>query len=260
MTEHRPRKRFGQHFLHDPAIIRRIVAAVAPQPDDALVEIGPGRGALTPSLLERCGSLDLIELDRDLAASLTELAEGDGRLRVHAADALHYDFTALAEERGRDLRIVGNLPYNLATPILFQILHHAPRVRDVHAMLQKEVVDRMLAPPGGRDYGRLSVMMAWRCQVTRVLTVGPGAFRPPPRVRSALVRVEPRREPAFEVTDPERFVEVVNRAFGQRRKTLRNALKGLVGEDGFRAAGIDPRARAETLEPAAFAALADRPG
>lgn len=252
---HRPRKRFGQHFLHDPAVIERIIEAVAPAPGDALVEIGPGSGALTYPLAARCGALDVIELDRDLAPRLAAGADTD-RIRVHQGDALRFDLAALAAERGRALRVIGNLPYNVATPLLFHVLDHAPHIRDMHFMLQKEVVERMLARPGERDYGRLAVMLAWRCRVTRVMSVGPGAFRPAPRVHSGVVRIEPHREPPFEVADPARFAEVVRRAFAQRRKTLRNALKGLVSEAGFEAAGIDPQRRAETLEPAAFAVLA----
>jgi 16S rRNA (adenine1518-N6/adenine1519-N6)-dimethyltransferase len=222
---HRPRKRFGQHFLHDPSVIERILQVVAPVPGERLVEIGPGEGALTLPLLARGARLTVIEL-AGLAAP------------------------------GERLRLVGNLPYNVSTPLLFRFIEQLPVIRDMHFMLQREVVERMAAGPGSKTYGRLSVMLAVACRVEPLFDIGPGAFRPPPKVWSSVVRLEPWAEPPFPLPDPGRFAEVVRRAFGQRRKTLRNALSGLVDEDAIRAAGCDPGARAETLPPEAFARLA----
>jgi 16S rRNA (adenine1518-N6/adenine1519-N6)-dimethyltransferase len=249
------RKRFGQHFLHDPGTIERIIRTIAPSPSDHLVEIGPGRGALTGGLLDAASSLDAIEIDRGLASELRErLAERD-TFRLHEADALRFDFGALARERGGRLRVVGNLPYNISTPLLFHLLTHRDAVEDLHVMLQKEVVDRMVAAPGTGEYGRLTVMLAPWTQIERLFEIGPGAFQPPPRVRSAVARVRMRAEPAFALD--ERFHAVVAAAFSQRRKTLRNALRALVPEAAIRGAGIDPTARPETLAPAQFALLAN---
>jgi 16S rRNA (adenine1518-N6/adenine1519-N6)-dimethyltransferase len=251
----RARKRFGQHFLHDPAVIERIIAAIAPRPGDALVEIGPGQGALTDLLLAASSSLDVIEIDRDLAAALRRQHADQPRLRVHEGDALEFDFAALASGRGQRLRVVGNLPYNISTPLLFRLLDAGAALLDMHFMLQKEVVDRIVAAPGGKQYGRLGVMLAPRVHATRLLDVGPGAFRPPPRVWSALVRLEMRPEPPGWAALPQ-FAAVVTAAFGQRRKTLRNALGGLLSATQISAAGIDPGARAETLAAADFGRLA----
>ena len=255
---HRPRKRFGQNFLHDRGVIGRIVAAVDPRPGDALVEIGPGEGALTRPLLAAAGRLTVVELDRDLAGRLAAWPEAAGPLKVIQADALKLDLAALAPD-GQRLRLVGNLPYNVSTPLLFSFLARAAAIRDMHFMLQREVVARMAAGPGGRDYGRLTVMLAAACRVEPLFDVGPGAFRPAPKVWSSVVRLVPWETPPFPVPDALRFAAVVRAAFSQRRKTLRNALAGLVTEAGFRAAGVDPGARAETLPPARFAALAATP-
>lgn len=253
--QHRPRKRFGQHFLHDPAVIDRIVAAVAPRAGEQLVEIGPGEGALTFPLLERGARLTVIELDRELAARLESNGASGDLLTVIQGDALKVELAGLAAP-GERLRLVGNLPYNLSTPLLFRFIEQAQVIKDMHFMLQREVVARMAAAPGSKTYGRLTVMLAATCRIEALFDIGPGAFRPPPRVWSSVVRMEPWREPPFPVDDPARFREVVRRAFGQRRKTLRNALSGLVDEAGIRAAGCDPGARAETLPPEAFARLA----
>lgn len=252
---HRPRKRFGQHFLHDPAVIERIVAAIRPARGERLVEIGPGEGALTLPLLAHGAQLTVIELDRDLARALAARPEAGTTLEVIEADALKVTLADLAAP-GERLRLAGNLPYNVSTPLLFHLLAQAACIRDMHFMLQREVVERMAAGPGSKSYGRLSVMLAATCRVEALFDIGPGAFRPPPRVWSSIVRLEPWLEPPFVVADPARFAEVVRRAFGQRRKTLRNALSGLVDEAGIRAAGCDPGARAETLPAAAFARLA----
>ena len=251
----RARKRFGQHFLHDPAVIARIVDAIAPRSADVLVEIGPGRGALTDSLMHQVERLEVIEIDRDLAAELRGRYAGRPALHIHEGDALAFDFAALAQQRGQRLRVVGNLPYNISTPLLFHLLDAGEAIIDMHFMLQKEVVDRIVAAPGSRQYGRLGVMLAPRVQPTKLLDIGPGAFQPPPRVWSALVRLEMRAEAPGWATSPQ-YAAVVAAAFGQRRKTLRNALAGLLSAAQIGAAGIDPGARAETLAAADFGRLA----
>lgn len=252
---HQPRKRFGQHFLHDPAVIERIIDAIGTAPGERLVEIGPGEGALTLPLLARGIHLTVIELDRDLAARLAERPEAGDTLTVVQGDALKVSLAALVAP-GERLRLVGNLPYNVSTPLLFRFLEQAGVIRDMHFMLQREVVERMVAPPGSKTYGRLSVMLAAACRVEALFDIGPGAFRPAPRVWSSVVRLEPWTEPPFSVPDAKLFAEVVRRAFGQRRKTLRNALSGLLDEPDIRAAACDPGARAETLPAAAFGRLA----
>ena len=251
---HVPRKRFGQHFLHDAGILRRIVEAIAPRADDRLVEIGPGEGALTLPLLRAAGRLTAIELDRDLIAALGVRARDAGELTIINADALTVDLSELAA--GEPLRVVGNLPYNISTPILFHCLEHAAAIRDMHFMLQKEVVQRMAAPPGSKTYGRLSVMLQLRCTVEALFAVPPGAFRPPPKVDSAVVRLTPLAADDLPDVDAGALGRVVRAAFGQRRKTLSNALRGVVDLEAIAAAGVDARARAEQLEPAAFVALA----
>ena len=251
----RPRKRFGQHFLHDPAVIERIAAAIAPREDEALVEIGPGRGALTHRLLaSRCGSLDAIEVDRDLAALLRGELDRDPRFSLHAADALRFDFTALARQRGRPLRVVGNLPYNISTPLLFHLLASVSDISDMHVMLQREVIARMAAQPGESAYGRLTVMLSPWVEVTRLFDVGPGAFQPPPQVWSAVARLSVRPTPAFSINPA--FAAVVAAAFSHRRKTLRNALRGLATAEEIERCGADPGSRPETVPPALFNAIA----
>jgi len=250
----RARRRFGQHFLHDPAVIARIVGAVAPRPGEAIVEIGPGRGVLTRSLLAAAGRLDAIEIDRDLAAQLAiQLPPATG-LTLHVGDALDFDFAALAAERGTRLRLVGNLPYNISTPLLFHLLEAPNAFTDLHVMLQREVVDRMAARPGSGNYGRLTVMLAPWVRIEKLFDVGPGAFQPPPAVWSAVARLTVREAPAFEVTPA--FRTIVSQAFSGRRKTLRNALRQSLDVATIEAAGIDPGARAETVSPEGFAALA----
>jgi 16S rRNA (adenine1518-N6/adenine1519-N6)-dimethyltransferase len=249
------RKRFGQHFLHDPAAIRRIVAALAPRAGEHLVEIGPGRGALTRLLLERADcTLDAIEIDRDLAAHLAPWFASDGRQALHVGDALEFDFTGLAARRGGRLRIVGNLPYNISTPLLFHLAAHADALLDAQVMLQREVVARLAAQPGGADYGRLTVMLAPRVTVERLFDLGPGAFQPPPRVWSAVARLSFLPAPRFAVSP--RYAEVVQAAFSHRRKTLRNALARLMSGPDIAACGLDPGARPETLAPENFNTLA----
>ena len=253
-----PKKSLGQHFLHERGIIDKIVRAIDPQPGDALVEIGPGQGALTFPLLDAHGALTAIEFDRDLLTPLAQNAQAHGALHLIHANVLDVDFTALAA--GRMLRLAGNLPYNLSSPILFHALDHAHRIRDMHFMLQKEVVDRMAAAPGSKVYGRLSVMLQAYCRVQALFTVPPGAFRPPPKVDSAVVRLVPRAADSIGIADGRRFSAVVRDAFGQRRKTLRNALSAQCDADAITRAGIDPQARAEQLAVADFIRLSNALG
>lgn len=251
---HLAKRRFGQNFLHDPYVIERILRAINPQAGDTLVEIGPGLGALTVPLLARVGRLTVVEIDRDVIPLLRERCGEHPDLTVIQADALKVDYRTLRPVNGR-IRVVGNLPYNISTPLLFHLLDQSEAIADMHFMLQKEVVDRMCAGPGDDAYGRLSVALAARCEVSHLLDVGPGAFRPAPKVDSAVVRLVPRA-PDFEIADLDAFDRVVTRAFGQRRKTLANTLKGLLDATQIVAAGIDPRARAETLHARDFARLA----
>ena len=251
----------GQHFLHERAYVDRIVQAVGPVRDPAsgerLVEIGPGQGAITFPLLDRHGALTVIEFDRDLIAPLTDAARTHGELTVIHRDVLKVDFTALADGVADRIRLVGNLPYNLSSPILFHVLDHAPVVRDMVFMLQKEVVDRMAAPPGSKVYGRLSVMLQAYCQVEALFIVPPGAFRPPPKVDSAVVRLVPRPAGEVDIRDPALFARVVRDAFGQRRKTLRNALSQVCDAAAITAAGIRPELRAEQVPVTDFVRLAN---
>ena len=254
--KHRPRKRFGQNFLHDQGVIRGIVAAIHPQTGERLAEIGPGLGALTAPLLDALGAIDVVELDRDLIPHLQQQFADAGELRIHNTDALKFDFCSLVAQ-GESLRVVGNLPYNISTPLIFHLLAQAHCIRDMHFMLQKEVVDRLAAEPGNGDYGRLSVMVQYHCQVERLFTVPPGAFNPPPKVHSAIVRLTPYTEKPVTVKDEANLRRLVAQAFGQRRKTLRNNLKPLLDSATIEALGIDPGRRPETLSLKEFAALAD---
>lgn len=249
---HIPRKRFGQHFLVDQHYIRRIVNAIQPQRDDRMVEIGPGLAAITAPLLERLIHLHVVEIDRDIVARLQSTFTPD-RLTIHTADALQFDFGRL----GVGLRVVGNLPYNISSPLLFHLVEFAGNISDMTFMLQKEVVDRMVAEPDSADYGRLSVMLQYRFTMTRLFVVPPGAFKPPPKVDSAIVRMVPLPADAARAHDQDRFAQIVAAAFSQRRKTLRNTLKSWFGESDFTGLGIDPQRRAETLSVAEFIRLAD---
>jgi 16S rRNA (adenine1518-N6/adenine1519-N6)-dimethyltransferase len=248
----RPKKRFGQHFLTDRHYLGRIVEAIAPRPGDSMVEIGPGTGILTAELASIVRPLHVIEIDRELAAGLRGRFAANSVV-VHEADALEFDFAALPAP----LRVVGNLPYNVSTPILFHVAAHAASVRDCVFMLQKEVVERMVAAPGTPDYGRLSVMLQYRFAMALALRVPPGAFTPPPKVDSAVVRMTPLDEGRPRARDEQLFANLVGAAFSQRRKTLRNAARSWAGEEAFARAGIDPRRRGETLSVAEFVALAD---
>jgi len=250
-----PKKNLGQHFLHDRSVIENIVLAVNPQPGDRLVEIGPGQGAITFPLLKKHGALTVVEFDRDLITPLSEAAHGIGELTIIHKDVLKVDFGKLAGEG--QIRLVGNLPYNISTPILFHVLEHAASVRDMHFMLQKEVVDRMAAGPGSKVFGRLSVMLQAYSDVIPLFDVPPAAFRPPPKVDSSVVRLVPKDPASVGIDNPALFEHVVRDAFGQRRKTLRNALSQLCTSEDILAAGIRPDARAEQLEVAAFIALAN---
>jgi 16S rRNA (adenine1518-N6/adenine1519-N6)-dimethyltransferase len=252
------RKRLGQHFLHDPAVIARIVSAIAPQADDRVVEIGGGRGALTGPLLDRLDTLDVIETDPRLVPILATLAPPN-RLTVHAADALKFELDRLAPSPGQ-LRVVGNLPYNISTPLLFHFLRYRDAIHDLHLMLQKEVAERMTAVPGSKTYGRLTVMLAPWTDIECCFDIGPGAFSPPPKVRSTLVRIVPRRQPKFVIADQAAFATLVALAFSMRRKTLRRILKGRLTESELADAGFEPMARPETLSPAEFARLSEMTG
>jgi len=242
MKGHQARKRFGQNFLVSPGVIRKIIEAVGPRSGDCVVEIGPGLGALTEPLLAVLDHLHVVEIDRDLIARLRQRFPAD-RLTIHEGDALAFDFATL----GHDLRVVGNLPYNISTPLLFHLADAAAAVRDMHFMLQKEVVDRMVAAPGGGDYGRLSVMLQYRFEMERLFLVPPGAFNPAPQVDSAIVRLVPKSADQLTVREPALFAALVATAFGQRRKMLRNNLRTLADEAALAAVGIAPTARAEEL-------------
>jgi 16S rRNA (adenine1518-N6/adenine1519-N6)-dimethyltransferase len=239
-SSHRPRKRFGQHFLHEKRVVARLVEAINPSPGDFMVEIGPGEGVLTAVLLEKLPTLEAVEIDRDLAASLAATFPPP-RLTVHCADALEFDFARFPQ----GMRLVGNLPYNVSTPLLFHLARYAPRLRDLHFMLQLEVVERMVAAPSTPAYGRLSVSLQSRFRMKKLFNVSRGAFRPPPKVESAVVRLEPLEEP-LRVDD-----DLLRRAFSARRKTIRNALPGI----DLAAAGIDPGLRPENLTPEDYARL-----
>jgi 16S rRNA (adenine1518-N6/adenine1519-N6)-dimethyltransferase len=251
----RPKKRFGQHFLTDRHYLRRIVESIDARPQDAMVEIGPGTGLLTAELLATLGHLHVVEIDRGLAQGLRERFDA-ARVTVHEADALEFDFSSLPQP----LRVVGNLPYNVSTPILFRVAAIADRVRDCTFLLQKEVVERMVAAPGTADYGRLSVMLQYRFAMDNLLRVPPGAFTPPPKVDSAVVRMVPLGADRPRARDEALFGRVVSAAFSQRRKTLRNAARALVDEEAFTSAGIDAGRRGETLSVREFIALADAAG
>jgi 16S rRNA (adenine1518-N6/adenine1519-N6)-dimethyltransferase len=246
MSKHVARKRFGQNFLIDQQVIADIVNAVAPQRSDCVVEIGPGLGALTDPLLQRLDHLQVVEIDRDIIARLRKRYSPD-KLTIHEGDALAFDFSTLAVGCASGLHIVGNLPYNISTPLLFHLAGFAECVRDMHFMLQKEVVERMVAVPGTTDFGRLSVMLQYRFVMDWLLDVPPESFDPAPKVDSAVVRLIPKPAAELSAKDETKFAAIVSAAFGQRRKMLRNNLKGLLDDAGFAALGIAPTCRAEEL-------------
>ena len=252
---HQPRRRFSQNFLHDRAVVMRIVRAIAPRPGQRLLEIGPGQGALTEPLLGALGRLDAVEIDRDLAAALERRLGSEG-LSIHLGDATRFDVRTL-DAGAHGLRVVGNLPYNVSTPLLFALLAQAEAIDDMHFMLQREVVDRLVAEPGTRRYGRLSVMVRLDATAEKLFDIGPGAFHPAPKVTSSLVRLVVHRDPPVCPRDRHTFAEVVARLFATRRKTVRNGLRGLLEPDAIERAGIDPGTRAETLPIEDLCALAD---
>jgi 16S rRNA (adenine1518-N6/adenine1519-N6)-dimethyltransferase len=252
MKGHRARRRFGQHFLADAGYVARILDAVDPRPDERIVEIGPGLAALTAGLIARAGHIAAVEIDRDLAARLRATFP-PSQLTLYEADALAFDFA----QCGAPLRVVGNLPYNISSPLLFHLATFDRLLADIHVMLQREVVARMVAEPATADYGRLTVMLQARFRATRLFVIPPGAFRPPPQVASAFVRLVPLREARPAIADETLFARVVAAAFGQRRKTLRNALAAVTDDARLRDAGIDPSARGETLAVADFVRLAN---
>ncbi len=241
--KHIPKKRFGQNFLTDDNVLHEIIRAIAPSQDDLMVEIGPGQGAMTRLLLQTLKQLQVVELDRDLVAMLKKAFSAE-RLQIHSGDALQFDFGSLLTDERR-LRIVGNLPYNISSPLLFHLAQYAPKVIDQHFMLQKEVVERMVAEPGSRDYGRLSVMLQWRYRMELLFIVPPEAFDPPPKVDSAIVRMLPIASP-LECSQPH-LEQVVTKAFSQRRKVIRNCLSGMFSEKQLIDAGIDPQLRPEAV-------------
>lgn len=251
---HHARKRFGQNFLSDDRVIRQIVASFQPGRDQNVVEIGPGLGALTKELLPALGRLQVVELDRDLAARLPKTLAGLGELVIHAGDALDFDFAPLGTPGVADLRVIGNLPYNISTPLIFHLLAQTGVVRDMTFMLQKEVIDRLCAEPGGNDYGRLTVMTQYRCQAEWLFDVPPEAFSPPPKVTSAIVRLTPHATLPHPCRDERLLGEVVTTAFTMRRKTLRNALRRYP-EAALAATGVDASHRPETLSVADYVAI-----
>jgi 16S rRNA (adenine1518-N6/adenine1519-N6)-dimethyltransferase len=253
MARHRARKRFGQHFLTDPGVIDAIVRAISPGADDIIVEIGPGQGAITEPLAQSAGHLHLVELDRDLVAQLRSKYDARDNVTVHEADALKFDFGALGDR----LRIVGNLPYNISTPLLFHLLRYRDRIVDMHFMLQKEVVERMAAQPGSKAYGRLGIMLGCHLHVESLFDVPPAAFAPPPDVNSAVVRLDPLPPGTFAIEDEYRLSSLVATAFMQRRKTLRNALRSEADADDLEAAGIDPGLRPEQVSIGQYVALSN---
>jgi 16S rRNA (adenine1518-N6/adenine1519-N6)-dimethyltransferase len=252
---HRARKRFGQNFLHDPQVIGRIVKAIAPKPNDLLVEIGPGLGALTEPVAEAAGHLTVIELDRDLAERLVQHPTLASKLTVHQADAMKFDFTALAQE-GKKLKIFGNLPYNISTPLLFHLFQYADFIENMHFMLQKEVVQRMTAIHGSKAFGRLSVMTQYYCEAMPVVEVGPGAFKPAPKVDSAVVRLLPRAVAERAEVPAEVLNRVCLEAFNQRRKTIRNCFSNFASAEQLEQLGLNPGLRPEQLAVADFVRVA----
>lgn len=253
---HKARKRFGQNFLHDPYVIGRIISSIHPQPEDCLVEIGPGMGALTGPILDATGKLHVVELDRDLIPILRTQFFNFPDFHIHEGDALKFDFSTIPPE-DQQLRIVGNLPYNISTPLIFHLLSHHHLVKDMHFMLQKEVVERLAAEPGGGDYGRLSIMAQYYCRVEPLFIVSPGSFNPPPKVDSAIVRLVPHDELPHPAKDPKVLARVVREAFHMRRKTIRNNIKKLIDPVILEDLGIDTSLRPERLTLADYVRMAD---
>jgi 16S rRNA (adenine1518-N6/adenine1519-N6)-dimethyltransferase len=257
MSAHKHKKQFGQNFLNNPAVIQHIIAAINPQADQHLVEIGPGEAALTEPLLHRVAHLDIIEIDRDLIVPLTQRFGHLSAFHLHHADALRFDYRSLRKTDQPRLRLVGNLPYNISSPLLFHLIDQADCVDDMHFMLQKEVVERLTASPGNKAFGRLSVMIQYACQTEYLFTVGPENFTPAPKVDSAIVRLQPYREKPVCADNENDFAALVKQAFSQKRKTLRNTLKNWLNSEQIEACHIDPGLRAEALSVADFVRLAN---
>jgi len=264
-SEHIARKRFGQNFLHDQNIIDKIIRAINPKTEQTIIEIGPGQGALTYPLLKILGQLQAVEIDRDLIDMLNRQSPAFGQLTIHEGDALKFDFSQLYSNTGSQqdtakpekLRLVGNLPYNISTPIIFHLLEFIDSIYDMHFMLQKEVVERMAAKDHNKNYGRLSVMLQWYCEVEYLFDIPASAFNPPPKVVSSLVRLHPRSKPLASLKDEQQFARLVNKVFQQRRKTIRNTLKNYLSAEEIQALDISPTARPETLSILDFARLSN---
>ncbi|BBP43008.1 16S rRNA (adenine(1518)-N(6)/adenine(1519)-N(6))-dimethyltransferase RsmA [Thiosulfativibrio zosterae] len=258
MSKHQHKKEFGQNFLNNPRIIQQIVAHIAPKPDQHLVEIGPGEAALTAPLLDKVRKLDIIEIDNDLIGPLTKRFAQHPAFFLHHADALSFNYASLLDPNETQIRVVGNLPYNISSPLLFHLLDSAAQIQDMHFMLQKEVVERITAAPGSKTYGRLSVMLQYSCLTEFLFEVGPENFTPPPKVDSAIVRLTPYKTRPFVANNEKDFQDLVRQAFSQKRKTLRNNLKGWLDETQITACGIDPGIRAERLTVEDFVNLTNR--
>jgi len=255
---HKHKKQFGQNFLNNGSVIDQIVASIRPKPDNHMVEIGPGEAALTTPLIDVVKRLDIIEIDNDLIGPLKIRFASKPAFHLHHTDALAFDYSTLLEfEPEQPLRIVGNLPYNISSPLMFHLLNYSDHILDMHFMLQKEVVDRLTAKPGIKAYGRLSVMIQYACETEYLFTVGPENFTPPPKVESAIVRLLPYKQKPFIADDEKSFADLVKQAFSQKRKTLRNTLKGMLDTEQIESCGINPTARAETLSVEKFVELAN---
>jgi len=253
---HFPRKRFGQNFLNDTFVIEQIIAAINPKPDEMIIEVGPGLGALTKPLLQTTEQLHVIELDKDIIPLLSALPQNHQQLTIHQADVLKVDFASLTDNK-KPLRIVGNLPYNISTPLIFHLLAQKDVIKDMHFMLQKEVVQRICAKPNTKAYGRLSIMVQYHCTTEDLFTVYPEAFSPPPKVNSAVVRLIPHTRLPYIAKDENHFSDIVREAFNHRRKTIHNALKGFISSDAFTKTQIDPKKRAEQLSISDFVNLSN---
>ncbi|MFT6365986.1 MAG: 16S rRNA (adenine1518-N6/adenine1519-N6)-dimethyltransferase [Halioglobus sp.] len=254
--QHRARKRFGQNFLHDSGVINRIIESIHPRAGEQLVEIGPGQGALTQWLMRSGCQLDVVELDRDLVPALLDAYDDSPKFNLHNADALKFDYRTIGNSDDK-IRVVGNLPYNISTPLIFKLLENSDRILDMHFMLQLEVVNRLAASPGSKNWGRLGIMTQYHCEIESLFEVPPSAFTPAPKVQSAIVRMVPRQNSQWPDCDETLLRKIVQASFAQRRKTLRNNLKGLIDAGALEAIGIDPSARAETLELHQFIEIAN---
>jgi len=254
---HKPRKRFGQHFLRDQNVIQRIIAVLSPKPSEHLIEIGPGKGVLTFPILKKANQLEVIEIDRDLVTALRAYPEAQGKLIIHEQDALKFDFAKLTTP-GNPLKVFGNLPYNISTPLIFHLLEYSSFISEMVFMLQKEVVDRIAAKAGDSEYGRLSVMVQYHCQVEKLFDVPAQAFDPPPKVVSSVIRLIPYAKLPFKAKEYDHFSKLVKQAFSQRRKTLRNSLKGMVNEVDWKELNMDPQWRPEELTVEDFVRLSNK--